>query len=200
VRLALAGAALALALTGCSGGGDAAAPGESRVEVDTPALQALKSRTDVEDCQAGTAGAARGPLPDVTLPCLGGGPDVDLAGLRGPLIVNLWASWCGPCRQEMPALAGFYRRYGDRVGVLGVDYQDQFPQAALELAQKSGVGYPLVADPGGEVNAADPIPVVNGLPYLLFVTADGDVSVTKGGVDSVDDVVALADQHLGTDL
>jgi thiol-disulfide isomerase/thioredoxin len=187
--LAVAGAVALtalLALTGCNADDLPASPGQAHVDVDTPALRQLKSEAAVEDCAPGR-GADTG-LPDLTLPCLGGGPEVDLASLEGPVILNLWASNCGPCRQEMPALQDFYEKYGDRVHVLGVDYQDRQPAAALELAKRSGVRYPLVADPGGDLNAADPVPVIIGIPYFVFLDADGDVSVAIGGVDSVDDL------------
>jgi thiol-disulfide isomerase/thioredoxin len=189
--------AAVLVLTGCNAD-DVKPPGQSNIDVNTPELQKIKRETDVATCAPGDASDAG--LPDLTLPCLGGGPDVDLSTLQGPLIVNLWASNCGPCRQEMPALEDFHQRYGDRVGVLGVDYQDFQPAAALELAKRSGVTYPLVADPGGDLNANSPMPVIRGIPVLVFVTADGDVTTTLGGVDSAGDLVELATEHLGTDL
>jgi thiol-disulfide isomerase/thioredoxin len=188
-------AAAVLAFTGCDSG--IPAPGEASVDVDTPELRQLKSETAIEDCTPGDPGGA---LPDVTLPCLGGGSDVDLATLHGPLIVNLWASNCGPCRKEMPALQEFHERYGDQVAVVGIDYQDQQPAAALELARKSKVTYPLLADPGGDLNAQDPLPVIRGLPYLIFVGADGKVTARAGGVDSADDLVEMTNAQLGTDL
>ncbi|KQW47129.1 hypothetical protein ASC77_18315 [Nocardioides sp. Root1257] len=195
--LLAATAAVALLLSGCNAD-DVKPPGQSKVDVDTPQLQKLKGATDIEDCAPGTA--TDGGLPDLTLPCLGGGPDVDLTTLQGPMIVNLWASWCGPCRKEMPAVQAFYEKYGEQVPVLGIDYQDQQPAAALALAKKSGVTYPLVADPGGDINGSDPVPHFLGIPIFLFVSADGDVEVVPGGVDSVDDLVDLVDDHLGVAL
>jgi thiol-disulfide isomerase/thioredoxin len=189
-------ATVMLVLSGCTS--DGSVPGEAKIDVDTPALRELKAGTGVEDCAPGDADA--GGLTDLTLPCLGGGPDVDLTTLEGPMIINLWASNCGPCRQEMPALQDFYQQYGDQVSVLGVDYQDVQPNAALELARRSRVTYPLVADPGGDLNANSPVPVIRGIPFFLFLDADGEVSAAAAGVDSADELVELADEHLGTDL
>jgi thiol-disulfide isomerase/thioredoxin len=193
---ALAAASVLTALTACDSG--PSAPGESKVAVDTPQLRQLKARTGIEDCAPGRG--ADGGLPAITLPCLGGGPAVDLSSLKGPMIVNLWASNCGPCREEMPALQDFYQRYGDRVAVVGIDYQDTQPAAALELARRSKVTYPLLADPGGDVNAHAPIPVIRGIPFFLFVKPDGTVSAAAGGIDSADALVELAGDHLGIHL
>ncbi|MBZ5739074.1 TlpA family protein disulfide reductase [Nocardioides mangrovi] len=195
--LLAATAAAVLLLSGCNAD-DIKPPGQAEVDVDTPHLRALKKQTDVADCRTGDATDAG--LPDLTLPCLGGGPSVDLSSLEGPVIVNLWASYCGPCRKEMPALQAFYEQYGDQVPVVGVDYQDQQPDAALELAKKSGVTYPLVADPGGDLNANAPVPVIRGIPFFLFVSADGEVTAAPGGVDSVDDLVDLVGKNLGISL
>ena len=87
-------------------------PGKARIDVDTPDLRQAKKEAGVEPCRPGTGASD---LPAVTLPCFGGGPDVDLSTLEGPLVVNLWAVWCGPCRKEMPVLEEFHQQYGDRV-------------------------------------------------------------------------------------
>ena len=157
----------ALLVAGCG-----AAPAVPRhgagVQVDTAALRAIKKDAGIATCRPGHAGKVAGGLPDVTLPCLGGGPDVDLARLRGPLVVNLWAQWCGPCRAELPHYQAFARKYAGKVRVLGIDYQDTQPRWALQLARRSGVTYPLVADPDGKLG-------VRGLPKIMMVDAQGKV-------------------------
>ena len=121
-------------------------PGPSRVKVDTPELRALKAQVGMEDCVPGAGGGA---LPEITLECLGGGTPVDLASLKGPMVLSLWFAGCEPCTKEMPALQAFHEHHGDQVPVLGVDFQDQYPASALQTAQDLGVTYPSVADPGG---------------------------------------------------
>ena len=189
--------AAVLLLSGCTDD-PVAAPAGSDVDVDTAKLRELKADAGVEDCTPGAD--TDGGMPDLTLPCLGGGSDVDLAGLEGPMVINLWASWCAPCRAEMPALQAFHERYGEQVGVLGIDYQDPQPVQALELARETGATYPLLADPGGDLNAREPVPVIRGLPYLLFLDGDGGLAVVPGGVESARELVDLANEHLGTDL
>jgi len=191
--------AVLVVTSACHGGAtELTAPNESNVKVDTPAYRALKAQAGIEDCPA--AATTDGGLPSKSLPCLGGGRRVDLSTLKGPLLLNFWAASCGPCRKEMPALQDFHEQYGDQVPVVGVDYQDQQPAAALELARKSGVTYPLLADPGGDLNAKDPLPAIRGLPYLLFLDADGELTVVPGGIESADDLVALLGENLGIAL
>ena len=190
-------AAALLVLTGCTS--DGALPGQAKVDVDTPALRQIKSETAIEECAPGDASG--GGLPDITLPCLGGGPDVDLASLQGPMIVNLWQAYCAPCKKEMPALQEFHDKFGDRVPVVGIDSTDVQPEAALRFAGKIGITYPLLADPGGDLSAAAPFPYIRGYPYLAIVDADGDIAYQQfGGVDSYADLVDLVNEHLGTDL
>lgn len=200
MRKALAAALVAalLGLSGCTD--DVPAPGKAKIDVDTPALRSMKADAGIEPCVPGTGEPVDGGLPEVTLPCLGGGEDVGLAALRGPLVVNLWASWCGPCRAEMPAVARFHQRYGDQVPVLGIDYQDPQTGAALELAQESGVTYPLLADPDEELRAQSPFPALVPVPSFVFVDDEGRATVVPGGIESVDELVDLAEEHLGVEL
>lgn len=192
-------AAALLVLGGC-GTDSVPGPGPAKIDVDTSQLRQLKQEAGVEACRPGDGEPVDGGLPDVTLPCLGGGRDVALSGLRGPLVVNLWASWCGPCRKEMPVLQQFHERYGDQVPVVGVDFEDPQTLSAMALVRKSGVTYPLLADPQGDLQGNAPFPARMGLPLFAFVDEDGHVELAAGGVDSVDDLVALVDDHLGVAL
>jgi thiol-disulfide isomerase/thioredoxin len=196
--LALAAAA-ALLLTGCASDPDAGLlPGSPEVDVDTPHLRQLKSEAGVEDCVPGTSEPVADGLPEVTLPCLGGGPEVDLSSLHGPLVVNLWAGWCGPCRQELPIYQRFHEKYDGRVDVLGIDYNDTQPGAALELVQQTGVTYPLLADPGSLLDGESPLPRIPGLPMLVLVDADGVVVHQEFVViRRLGQLEGLVEEHLG---
>ncbi len=191
-------AVVALA-AGCSDGADAPpspfGAGAGDVDVDTARLQQLREEAGIPVCPAGLRtepGAVDGGLPATTLPCLGGGPALDLSTLRGPLVVNLWAQWCLPCRAELPYFARLHKA---GVDVLGVDFQDTQPELALSLAADSGVGYPSVADVEGSLRA--PLRVV-GMPTTLFVDADG--RVTARLAQEFTSYAELADavrEHLG---
>jgi len=202
MRRLVVAALLAVSLSACTsdGGGIDVRPPD--VEVDTPALREVKARIGMEDCVPGDGDPVEGGLPEVTLPCLGGGPDVDLSSLRGPLVINLWQASCEPCREEMPALEAFHQQYADRVMILGIDFNDVHPGRALELAEETGATYPSIADPGGELMAEDTFAVARrGLPAFVFVDEDGSVvGQASGGVDSVDEVKDLVAEHFGITL
>ncbi len=200
-RAVAVGVLLALtALTSCAPEAGSSAgregPSESNVQVDTPELRRLKAAAGVEECRPGTA--EDGALPPISLPCLGGGERVDLSTLGGPLVINFWAASCGPCRTEMPALQEFYEAHGDQVPVLGIDFLDTVPKGALELVQQTGVTYPLLADPGGELQGTDLRPIA--LPTFAFLAEDGEVTMVGGGIDSAAELEELVADHLGVDL
>ena len=202
IPAALAAALLTAApvLVACSDGGGVAPPGEAKVEVDTPELRELKAQAGVADCEPGSADPVDGGLPELTLACFGGGPDVDLSSLRGPLVLNFWATWCPPCRDEMPVLQAFHERYGDRVAVIGVDYNDPQPERAMQLVAETGVTYPLLADPQERVGGSGAF-AFRGLPLTAFVDVDGQLAgIDAGEVESVDELVDLVARHLGVEL
>ncbi len=202
--LAVVLAALLTAFLGaCSAdGGSAIDVRPPDVKVDTPALREVKARIGMEGCEPGAGDPVDGGLPEVTLPCLGGGRDVELSSLRGPLVINLWQANCGPCREEMPALEEFHQQYADQVGVLGIDFNDVHPDGALALAEKTGATYPSIADPGGDLMAEEAFAIARrGLPVFLFVDESGRIAgQASGGVDSVGEVKDLVAEHLGITL
>jgi thiol-disulfide isomerase/thioredoxin len=201
VRAALALVlAAVLALTGCTA--DDLPSADAKVDVDTPALQQAKEKAGVEPCVEGDGDgtAVDGGLPAVSLACFGGGSALDLSTLRGPMVVNLWGYWCGPCRDELPILAKFYADHGDRVAMLGVDYQDVQVDDAMALVAKAGVTYPLVADPDGDLSGRAPFGPIRGLPISVFVAEDGTATVVPVVIESEDQLADLVEQHLGIRL
>jgi thiol-disulfide isomerase/thioredoxin len=190
-------AAALLALTACSGPHRPTYDDNKTLTVPAPDLVASKKHSDIPNCPETTAGRVDGGMPAITVPCLGGGRPVDMSGLRGPMVVNFWASWCGSCRDEMPALAS-YAKSQSAVKVLGIDYLDTQPGAALDLAKRSGVAYPLVADPDGALDRASPLPHVSAMPMSVFLKADGTIAhVEYKAYTSESDVAAAAQKYLG---
>ncbi|HET7328120.1 MAG TPA: TlpA disulfide reductase family protein [Nocardioidaceae bacterium] len=209
---------LLVVLAACAGSGDAAESGgdagsvpdpfsatpppASSVEVATPELRALKRQAGIEPCPdtepAAPAETTSDGLPAVTLPCLGGGQDVHLADLSGPMVVNLWASWCAPCREELPVLQEYAEMAAGRVEVIGIDFMDTRPGAALELARQSDVTYPLLADIDAELRA--PLRVVS-MPMTYVVDEDGRIARTMlGQIHSVDDLDAAVEAAIGVSV
>ncbi len=131
------------------------------------------------------------PAPAFTLPALGGGREVASAGFQGRVwVVNFWASWCVPCREEAPYLESFYRRHADEgVGMVGIVYND-VEDEALAFREELGLTYPQVMDPRGRT-ASDF--GVFGVPETFVVDERGVVMASLIGAigpDSLDDVLA----------
>lgn len=130
-------------------------------------------------------------LPEVTLPCFTGGEPVQVKGLRGPMVINFWASWCPPCAAELPA----FQRLSEAgsVPVIGVATDDT-RQAALSRAIDLGVTFPMLFDRGGELRRARG---ESALPLTLFVKAGGEVSSYAGPPLTDETLAALVKQRLG---
>ena len=120
--------------------------------------------------------------PAFSLARLDGDGTVSLASLRGKtVILNFWASWCPPCRAEMPAIEKVYRSHKDLgLEVLGVNTTNQDSQtAAAAFVQEVGVTFPILFDRSGAVSAGY---TLQGLPTSFFIDCKGVIrSVVVGG-------------------
>jgi cytochrome c biogenesis protein CcmG/thiol:disulfide interchange protein DsbE len=164
-------------------------------------LAAQKKAAGIVDCprsdpdiDAVTAG-----LPDLVLGCLGGGREVRLAGLRDrPMMINIWAQWCGPCREEAPFISEVAATNDSNLMIMGIDYEDPRPELAIEFAQLSAWTFPQLVD--REKALAGPLQIT-GPPQTFFVRADGTIAYRHlGPFASAEQIRAVARQHLGVVL
>jgi cytochrome c biogenesis protein CcmG/thiol:disulfide interchange protein DsbE len=122
------------------------------------------------------------PVPDRQLPVLGGSGQGEIADYRGHwVLVNLWASWCTPCRREAPLLDHVARRYrGSNLRVLGIDVQDN-SEDALAFLREFRVDYPQLRSVGDERSAAFGS---TGVPENFLVDPEGKLAfIWRGPVD-----------------
>ena len=136
-------------------------------------------------------------LPAVSFDCPAGGT-LDLGKAPGvPTVVNLWGSWCPPCRAEMPVLQQLADAAGDRVRVVGVISKDGLPQAD-SFAADAGVTFPSAFDGDGKLMTDLGL---NVLPYTYFLDSDGALTYTQvGPVASFEALRGLVAEHLGVTL
>ena len=136
------------------------------------------------------------PAPNFTFPRLDGPGTLELASLRGKaVVINFWASWCAPCKTELPLLEALWRKYRPRGAVvLGVATRDA-KKYARRLMRRSGVTYPNVHDGSGSTWSKYG---VGGLPETFFVGRSGKVIARIAGeidedeIDEVEQYVRLA--------
>jgi thiol-disulfide isomerase/thioredoxin len=134
---------------------------------------------------------------DLELDCLGDEAPTAVGAEGKPLMVVLWASWCGPCQDEAPEVEAFYQAYGDEVDVLGVDTGDTRDRGR-SFAEDFGMTFPSVFDPDEAIRIGLGVP---GLPGIAFVNPDGTVAelVSEPGV-TTESLTRTAESAFGLDL
>ncbi|MBU9766985.1 TlpA family protein disulfide reductase [Mycobacterium sp. TNTM28] len=166
-------------------------------DADTPeALAGPRARADLPSCPAPGPGQGPQALRGITLDCTADGKPVDVAAaLAGRTVVlNLWAYWCGPCADELPAMAEYQRRVGDDVLVVTV-HQDENENAALIRLAELGVRLPTLQDGRRLVAAALKVP--NVMPATVVLRADGSVAGTlPRSFVSADEIAAAVDEKI----
>jgi thiol-disulfide isomerase/thioredoxin len=164
-------------------------------DADTPAtLAGPRAQANLPPCPAargGSSPAASTALRGVVVECAADGSPIDvgraLAGHR--VVLNLWASWCGPCMRELPAMAEYQRRVGPDVMVVTV-HQDENETAALLRLAELGVRLPTLQDGRRLVAAA--LRVANVMPATVVLRLDGSVAQTLPRAFASADEIAAA--------
>jgi thiol-disulfide isomerase/thioredoxin len=175
------------ALAGCAGGGAAPAPTHA-AGPDTCAPLAVPVAT------GGTSDVSRAALPDVALPCFTGDRIVQVGQLRGPAVINLWASWCGPCRTELPAFERYARRANGLVTVVGVNTEDT-RTGGTSIVEDLHLTFPNLLDERGKLRTTLGR---TALPVTVFVDRDGRIAYVYNAEALDEDNLELrVEQYLG---
>ncbi len=155
--------------------GDEAA-GAARPAATDPASGAVSGLPAAQSAAAPVVGA---PAPDFELTELDGAA-VRLSDLRGQVVaLNFWATWCTPCRDEMPLLEAALERYGSKgLAILAID-ADEPASLVADFRDELGLSLPLLLDPGGEVQQ---LYRVRGYPTTYFIDRDGIIQVQHMGI------------------
>jgi cytochrome c biogenesis protein CcmG, thiol:disulfide interchange protein DsbE len=141
----------------------------------------------------GPAAKVGGPVPAFDLPALDGDGRIVVDGRSGrPLVVNFWASWCGPCRDEAPILEAAWRKYRDRVDFVGVDTRD-FTGDARAFVRRFGLTFPMAYD--GPAALWD-IWGIDALPETFVVDASGTIVAHTTVIETTEELEALIERTL----
>lgn len=165
--------------------------------VRDPDLLALMQEVNLDPCPSPAVNpdAAIPGLPDQVFDCLGDTSAISLAQVRGtPIVVNVWASWCPPCIEELPLLEKVSRELDGEVDFIGINIEDDSTKA-LQLMQDFGITYPSVIDRSGDTRAPLTIP---GPPVTYFVTAQGVIAGRwDGAIPNEKTFNSLLQKYLG---
>ena len=165
---------LALSLTGCSS-----------------VTKTVATKGEVVDCVEVDHVTAK---PDDTLlNCLTGAEKISVESLRGPLIVNVWGSWCGPCKQEMPYFVEFHHQANGKVKLLGIAVEEAKAQDSKDFIIANGMTWPNLYDAKGVTRKNFGM----GVPVTWFIDEQGAVVYKHiGVVKSTEELIDLTAKYL----
>ena len=174
----LALAAALLLLTGC-GEKTSALPGDG-VVVDCSTVATIATENE-----------------SAFVTCLDGKSTIDVGQIKGPVLVNVWGSWCGPCKDEMPIFVDFYSKYKEKVGLVGINVEESDLENARDFVKLYGMSWPNLNDADGSTRAT----LGMGVPITLFIDAQGAITYRKiGVVTTIEELERDTEKYLGVKL
>ena len=134
---------------------------------------------------------------DTLLNCLTGAEKISVESLRGPLIVNVWGSWCGPCKQEMPYFVEFHHQANGKVKLLGIAVEEAKAQDSKDIIISYGMTWPSLFDAKGVTRKNFGM----GVPVTWFIDEQGTVVYKHiGVVKSTKELIDLTVKYLKVEI
>lgn len=127
----------------------------------------------VVDCNSINRGVGSGP----ELLCIGDESSTNFGSLRGPMLLNVWGTWCAPCVDELPLLRKFHDNYKDKVQVVGLNVEESNKDLVKPFIERNGIVWPSLYDPDGRTRSL----LGMGVPVTLFIDSNGETIHKKIG-------------------
>lgn len=128
------------------------------------------------------------------LECLGGGEPVAVDAIVGPALVNVWGTWCAPCKKELPHFAHFLQKSDGSVQVIGIAVEEKSQAAVKKFIESRGMTWPVLYDEDGSTRATFGM----GVPVTWFIDGKGKVVHKKyGPFNSTEEVQLAVAKYLG---
>jgi len=149
---------------------------------------------EVVSCESISSSASEN---SIVLDCLDGTDGASINGIKGPAIINVWGSWCGPCKEEMPLLRSFYEKAQGKLALIGVDVEEASIEDGRKFVENNGITWPNLYDADGKSRAYFGM----GVPVTWFIAADGNVAYKHIGViKSEKELISMTSKYLGVKL
>jgi thiol-disulfide isomerase/thioredoxin len=133
----------------------------------------------------------------IALECVDGSAGAIMESLRGPMIVNVWGSWCAPCLDEMPEFVSFYSKAKGKVQLIGIAVEEASPENSQRFIVKHGMTWPNFYDRENETRRYFGM----GVPVTWFIDSSGKAAFKKIGViKSESELVELTEKYLGVKI
>ncbi|CAN2228706.1 TrxA Thiol-disulfide isomerase and thioredoxins [Candidatus Nanopelagicaceae bacterium] len=134
------------------------------------------------------------PTQEVVAECLDSSPGVNIAAIKGPAIINVWGSWCDPCKEELPYFSEFYQTMDRQIQLIGVDVEEKRIEDGRMFARTHGIMWPNLYDADGSTRKYFGM----GVPVTWFIDGDGKVLYKKiGPFKSTEELRTMTFKYFG---
>jgi thiol-disulfide isomerase/thioredoxin len=133
----------------------------------------------------------------ISVECVDGSAGAIIESLRGPMIINVWGSWCSTCLAETPEFVSFYKKAKGKVQLVGVAVEESSPENSEKFIEENGMTWPNFYDRDDKTRSYFGM----GVPVTWFIDANGKVKFKKiGEVKSEQELIELTEKHLGVKI
>jgi thiol-disulfide isomerase/thioredoxin len=131
---------------------------------------------------------------DEALECLAGGTPISVDSIKGPAIINIWGTWCAPCREELPHFAELLNKYGEQVDVIGIAVEEKNQATVKRFVKRNGITWPILYDETGLTQEK----FGPGVPVTAFINKSGKVVYTRyGAFQSLEELELATIKYFG---